>query len=418
MITAEWMVCPLRPKEASGSRPLRGRALLSIAALALVLGGASCGRKSAGWQGTIQVENGVTVVRNPARGIWDMQGRTGPSLVIERQIGALDGPAELTFAGISDIAVNAKGEIYVADRRLAEIRKFDKDGRYLLSFGRKGQGPGEFQSIRVLSIGSRDEVIVFDDMLGRVSLFSKNGEFRTTTRRLSEKEWISPARIFCSDRGYVLFGKIGDGLKLFHEFREDWSLTGSFIDYEPIDNKDFEAAWLNSSPGYCDFQGLGDILYVKPFFDNRVLLYKDKRLTRIIERDSNSKKPYEVEVFHDVQRALGLQRQHDFASFGGDVAYLGQALLTSRGLYRMPAGDIVNFLSIRKGTAPVDAAERKDRNLWDLAIELYDPEGRLLSYTVFGPDPGLNIRRMDANGLFYAIEQKDFPKIVTFRLNY
>jgi hypothetical protein len=148
-----------------------------------------------------------------------MQGRAGPALVIERRIGALEGPAELTFAGISDMAVNGKGEIYVADRRLAEIRKFDKDGRYLLTFGRKGQGPGEFQSIRVLSIGSRDEVIVFDDMLGRVSLFSENGELGTTTKKLLEKEWISPARIFCSDRGYVLFGKVGDGLRLFHEFR-------------------------------------------------------------------------------------------------------------------------------------------------------------------------------------------------------
>jgi hypothetical protein len=163
--------------------------------------------------------------------------------------------------------------------------------------------------------------------------------------------------------------------------------------------------------------GSGDILD-KAFFDNRVLLYKDRRLTRVIERDSKVKKPYEVEVFRDIQRALGLQLQHDFASFGADVAYLGLAFLNSRGVFRMPSGEIVNFLSVRKGTAPVDVAERKDRNVWDLAIELYDPEGRLLSYTVHGPDPGLNIRRMDANGLFYAIEQKDFPKVVTFRLDY
>ena len=398
-------------------RPLE-RGLFVAAVLALLLCAASCGKPGAGWQGTIQVVNGVTVVRNPAKGIWDRQGRTGLSLVIERQIGALDGPEELTFAGISDVAVNGVGEIYVADRQLAEIRKFAKDGKHLLTFGRKGQGPGEFQSIRVLSVNRRGEVVVFDDRLGRVSVFSENGELRTTTRKLLETEWIAPARIFCSDSGYVIFGKVGEGLKLFHEFGEDWSFEGSFIDYEPVDNKDFEAAWLNFSPGYCDFQGPGDILYTKPFHDNRLRLYKDRKLTRIIERESDIKKPYEVEVFHDVQKALGLQRKYDFASFNGDVAYLGRSFLTSRGVFRLPTGDIANFLLIRKGTGPVEPASLEDRNLWDLAVELYDREGRFLSSTVLGPDPGYDIRRMDASGLFYAIDQKDFPKVVTFRLKY
>jgi len=401
----------------ASSHPVE-RSLVVIPALVLVLGAIACGKPGAGWQGTIQVENGVTTVQNPAQGIWDLRGRPGLSLIKESQIGALDGPAELTFAGIADIAVNSTGEIYVADRRLAEIRKFDKDGKYVLTFGRKGQGPGEFQSIRVLSIGSNGEVIVYDDMLGRVSIYADTGELRTTTKKLLETEWISPARIFCSDSGYVLFGKVGEGLPLFHEFGEDWSFKGSFIAYEPIDNKDFEAAWLNFSPGYCDFQGSGDILLTKPFHDNRLLLYKDKKLTRIIERRSDIKKPYEVETFRDVQKAMGLQRQHDFASFGQGVAYLGMSFLTSRGVFRMPSGDIVNFISIRKGKEPVDAASRKDRNLWDLAVELYDPEGRLLSFTMLGPDPGYDIRRMNPSGLFYAIEQKDFPKVVTFRLKY
>ena len=398
-------------------RPIE-RGLYAVAALGLVLCAVSCGKQGSVWHGTIQVVNGVTVVRNPAEGMWDLQGRVGLSLVIERQIGALDGPAELTFAGISDVAVNGTGEIYVADRQLAEIKKFDKDGKHLRTFGRKGQGPGEFQSIRVLSIGRRGEIIAFDDMLGRVSVFSDNGELRTTTKKLLETEWIAPARIFCSDSGYVIFGKVGEGLKLFHEFGEDWSFEGSFIDYEPIDNKDFEAAWLNFSPGYCDFQGPGDILYTKPFHDNRLRLYKDRKLTRIIERESDIKRPYEVQVFRDVQRAMDLRPQYDFASFNRNMAYLGRSSLTSLGVFRMPTGDIANFLLIRKGTGPVDPASLKDQNLWDLAVELYDPEGRLLSFTVLGPNPGYDIRRMDASGLFYAIEQMDFPKVVTFRLKY
>jgi hypothetical protein len=37
---------------------------------------------------------------------------------------------------------------------------------------------------------------------------------------------------------------------------------------------------------------------------------------------------------------------------------------------------------------------------------------------MLGPDPGYDIRRMDPSGLFCAVEQKDFPKVVTFRLKY
>jgi hypothetical protein len=94
------------------------------------------------------------------------------------------------------------------------------------------------------------------------------------------------------------------------------------------------------------------------------------------------------------------------------------SFLTSKGVFRMPSGEIVNFISIRKGTEPVDMAIGKSKNPWDLAVELYDPEGRLLSFTRLGADPGYDIRRMDPSGLFYAIEQRDFPKIVTFRLKY
>ncbi|RPJ03173.1 MAG: 6-bladed beta-propeller, partial [Candidatus Aminicenantes bacterium] len=174
----------------ASSHPIE-RSTVVIPALILVLGAVACGKTGAEWQGTIQVEDGVTTVQNPAQGIWNLRGSPGLSLVKESQIGALDGPAELTFAGIADIAVNNYGEIYIADRRLAEIRKFDKDGKYILTFGRKGQGPGEFQSIRVLSIDSNGEVIVYDDMLGRVSIFADTGELRTTTKKLLETEWIS-----------------------------------------------------------------------------------------------------------------------------------------------------------------------------------------------------------------------------------
>jgi hypothetical protein len=405
----------LRPGTAS--RRLIGQGFFAAAALAFGLLAVSCGKQRTGWRGTIQVANGVTVVRNPAQGIWDAEGRSGVSLLKEREIGALDGPAEVVFRQIADVAVNSKGDIYVADEQLTEIRKFDKEGKHLLTFGRKGQGPGEFQSIRVLSIDPRDDIMAFDGMVGSISVFSENGELRTTTKKLLETDWVDAAEIYRVGHDYVLFGKKGEGLSLFHKFDEDWTLKGSFIDYELVDNKEFEMTQLGFYPGNCDFRGPDDIIYAKPFYDNRILVYKDKKLARIIERESDIKKPYEVEVFHDVQKAMGLQRKYDFATFGRGVAFLGRSFQTSIGLFRLPSGGIVNFLSVRNTKESGEEAKRGGKkSIFDLTVEIYDADGRLLTYAVLGPDLGYRIRCMDESGLFYATAWQDYPKVVMFRL--
>ena len=88
-------------------------------------------------------------MRNPEEGLWDLNGEANVAIFKERQIGDLDGPEEFLFVYITDLAVNSKGDFYVADRQLNENRKFNKDGEYLLTMGRFGQGPGEFQSIKI-----------------------------------------------------------------------------------------------------------------------------------------------------------------------------------------------------------------------------------------------------------------------------
>jgi len=126
-----------------------------------------CGPQKAGWRGTIEEVDGVTVVKNPEEGIWDSKENGGVTISRELMIGELDGPEEFLFVNIADVAVNSKGDIYMADGRLNEIRKFDKDGEYLLTAGRAGQGPGEYQSVSILTINSRDDLIAFDGSVWR-----------------------------------------------------------------------------------------------------------------------------------------------------------------------------------------------------------------------------------------------------------
>jgi len=372
----------------------------------------SCQKRKAEWKGTIEEVNGVTLIKNSKEGLWDSKEKANVTIIQELQIGELEGPEEFLFDYVTDVAVNSKGDIYVADRRLNEIRKFNKEGEYFLTLGRKGQGPGEFQSVNIISVNSHDELIAFDSMLGRISIFSDNGELTKTTKELIKDSWIVPFKIFSTDGTYVVLGRLGNSLKLFHEFNQDWNITESYIDYEFIDNKEFEEIQLGFDPDNCLFQDNGDILYTKYFYDNQILIYNNKRLVKIISRESDIKKPYEILVFHDVNKAVNMQRDpkyqdYDIKTFGRGIAFFGKSFQNSLGIFQLSDGLIANFLNIRKS-----------KDIRELGVELYDSEGKFLYYSNLGENIYYDIRCMDSNDLFYAIERKDYHKVITFRLEY
>lgn len=262
-----------------------------------------CGPQKSGWQGTIEEVDRVTFVKNPKQGLWDSRENADLTITKERQIGELDGAEEFLFVNIADVVMNSKGDIYVADRRLNEIRKFNRDGEYLLTVGRKGQGPGEFQYIQTVSVNRNEDLIVFDGGLGRISVFSDNGEHRETTKKLMTDSWILPSKIFDTDGGYVFFGKLRNSIKLFRDFDRDWNIRESYIDYEFIDNEEYEELNLAPQPGNCYFQNNGNILYTKFYYENQIFIHKNKELAKIIIKESDIKKPYDVLVFHDMKKA-------------------------------------------------------------------------------------------------------------------
>ncbi len=371
-----------------------------------------CGPQKAEWGGTIEEVDGVTVVKNPKEGIWDSKENGDVTISQELKIGELDGPEEFLFANIADVAVNSKGDIYVADSRLNEIRKFDKGGEYLLTIGRPGQGPGEFRSVSILTINSQDDLIAFDGRSDHISVFSDNGEHKKTIQQLMTDLWIAPSKIFVTEKGYVFFGKPINSLKLFHEFDQEWNLTESYIDYEFIDNREFEEVSLDFYPDYCFFQENGNILYTKYYYDNQIFVYKNRKLEKIIRREADIIKPYEIIVFHDMNKAMNMQndpkyQDYDIKLLGRRIAFFGKSFQNSLGLFQLSDGHIVNFMRMRKS-----------KDVRELGVELYDSEGRFLKYAKLGENLSYDIRCKDSSDLFYAIDRKEYHKVITFRLGY
>jgi len=133
----------------------------------------SCQKQKAAWKGTIEEEDGVTVVKNPKE---PMYGEDVFSLEEELIIGEEDKDNEPLFIDISSVRVDYEENIYVLDSKACQIKVFDKNGKYIRKIGRKGQGPGEMRLPTMMDIISEKEIMICDLPNNRISFYSLQGE--------------------------------------------------------------------------------------------------------------------------------------------------------------------------------------------------------------------------------------------------
>lgn len=119
----------------------------------------------------------------------------GPDFQIQARLGApsislgeLDGDSRYTFAKIGGVKLG-KDVIVVADGGSAELRFYDLRGRFQHSSGRKGSGPGEHISVKLVPNWYSDSLVVFDQAARRVSFLDARGKFgRTVQLPTSQRE--------------------------------------------------------------------------------------------------------------------------------------------------------------------------------------------------------------------------------------
>jgi hypothetical protein len=119
--------------------------------------------------GIVIVENRIDTAG--ARTGWEMDPT--PTLTI----GGLDAPEAEQLFRVNGGRRLADGRIVVADGGAAEIRVYGADGALLAAHGRKGEGPGEFQTPKLAGVLGGDSLVVYDGQLRRVSLVHTDSGF-------------------------------------------------------------------------------------------------------------------------------------------------------------------------------------------------------------------------------------------------
>jgi DNA-binding beta-propeller fold protein YncE len=143
-------------------------------------------------------------------------------------LGVRNKPAndETHFNRPTDIAFAANGDFFVADGYgNSRVVKFDKDGRFLLAWGKKGRGDGEFNLPHAIRIDAKGNVYVGDRENNRIQVFDANRKF------IRKIEGFAPYGLFITSEDilFVADGRANRILKMTSDGKllASWGEKGS-----------------------------------------------------------------------------------------------------------------------------------------------------------------------------------------------
>ena len=114
----------------------------------------------------------------------------------------------------NDVVTDENGDIYVAEGHggdNARVIVFDRTGKYLREFGKKGTGPGEFDQPHGLAFDAKGRLFVADRSNNRIQIVDKQGKFLEEWPQFSR-----PSGVFIDKKGMIYVadsesGSVGNG---------------------------------------------------------------------------------------------------------------------------------------------------------------------------------------------------------------
>ena len=87
------------------------------------------------------------------------------------------GNDEAHFNSPGDMAITSTGDVFVTDDGNHRLVHFDRDGKFIKTWGKLGKGPGDFDTPHAIGIDSKGLIYVADRGNTRIQIFDQEGKF-------------------------------------------------------------------------------------------------------------------------------------------------------------------------------------------------------------------------------------------------
>lgn len=151
-------------------------------------------------------EQNIWIIDVGAHVVWKMNPKGRVTMLLGRA--GVAGAGRANFNQPTDVAVAPSGDFYVSDGYgNSRVVKFARDGTFLLEWGKKGSGPGEFDLPHAIVLDQRGRVYVSDRSNNRIQVFDPNGKFLTEWAKIgafSGLEMTPDQRIIAAGGGRLV----------------------------------------------------------------------------------------------------------------------------------------------------------------------------------------------------------------------
>ncbi len=317
--------------------------------------------------------------------------RIGPEPTVT--IGAVEGEEPYLFQWVGSAFRISDGRIVVANGGTEEIRLFTATGTHLLSWGRKGEGPGDFGNLSMAGPWPGDSIVAWHSGNYGVSFFDDGGRFGHSfgLRRGPDQPWtrrpvaVRPDGTIVTvrgDRGRATMVEILDGEGGLHGSVGRQPNREEIIARRPDGHTSTVPAAYSRELVTVAW---GDLVIASPNKPYEIKAFRaDGTLARIVRREQVPVAPTEADrqVFLEQRRAQ--YRKGVDATTGAPTseAFLEATIWPFLESYTLaehfPAfstilADLAGHLWVREYDLP---REERPAPLWTV----FDPEGRVLGF--------------------------------------
>lgn len=148
----------------------------------------------------IEKKDDVTIIHNPKKPGQVPGAPKALSLEEDLRIGIEEGDEDYMFANLRSVQVDDEENIYVLDAKYIKVKVYDKSGKHIRSFGKIGQGPGEFGWPARMVMRTDGKIAILDSRNRRFSYYSREGE---CLKEFNHAEYGNFIRAWPDSRGFV-----------------------------------------------------------------------------------------------------------------------------------------------------------------------------------------------------------------------